>query len=293
MGLAAPSNALLRATGLGWFGVGLGLAQLIAPRAVGRTIGVGDSRRTRALLMGYGGRELTTGLGLVLGRKTATWMWARVAGHALDLATLGFVIATAKRRTARTRAINAAAVMAGVTAHDVLTAVELARHPSRQAAKGIEVRGAVTVNRSPAEVYDYWRKLENLPRFMAHLESVESRGSRSTWRAKAPLGKTVEWQAEITEDIPYEKIAWCSLPGSTVPNHGSVRFRPAPGNRGTEVLVSLKYDIPGRALGRGVVILFGEEPSIQVHSDLQRFKQMMELGDVIDSGNGNGRQVHP
>ena len=306
-----------RATGLGWFGVGVGLAQLLAPSRVARLIGARDSSRTRAVLQGYGARGLAGGLGILMGRVMTGWVWARVAGDALDLATLGLVVAAAKRRSRRTRAINATAAVAGVTALDVVTALQLTRNPARQAASGIEVKSAVTVNRSPSDVYDYWRKLDNLPRVMTHLESVDSTGSRTTWRAKAPLGKTVTWQAEITEDIPNERIAWCSLPGSTVPNHGSVRFRPAPDGRGTEVLVSLKYDIPGGSLARGVAMLFGEEPSIQIHSDLRRFKQMMEFGDVVESdasihsgmhaarppeqgeldsrkaGDGSSKQVHP
>jgi uncharacterized membrane protein len=269
------------------------LVQLIAPGVVAGVLGARGSRKARALLLGNGGREIATDLGLVMGRKTTGWMWARVAGHALELATLGVAIAAASRRKARSCAIDAAVAMAGVTVHDVLTAVQLTRDPPPQAARGIEVKSSVTVNRSPSDVYEFWRKLENLPRFMTHLEFVESTGNLSTWRAKAPFGITVQWQAEITDDVPNERIAWRSLPGSTVPNHGSVCFRPAPGDRGTEVLVNLKYDVPGRALARGVATLVGEEPSIQVRSDLQRFKQMMELGDAIDSGNGSSEQVRP
>jgi len=167
---------------------------------------------------------------------------------------------------------------------------------------------SVTIKRSPAEVYNRFRNLENLPRFMSHLETVTVHGEkRSTWRAKAPLGTTVEWDAEITQDIPHALIAWQSLPGALVPNGGSVRFRPAPGNRGTEVRVHLKYDAPQGKLTRLFAMLFGEEPSLQVATDLGRFKQMMELGDVVDSDAsihtgphpgrpskvGNGKQVHP
>ena len=93
----------------------------------------------------------------------------------------------------------------------------------------VYVGHAITINRPPEELYRYWRRLENLPQFMRHLEAVivvDDR--RSHWFAKAPGGRSVEWHAEITEDRPNELIAWRSLPGSDVMNRGTVRFdRPA------------------------------------------------------------------
>jgi uncharacterized membrane protein len=154
-------------------------------------------------------------------------------------------------------------------------------HAALQARHAIKVEESITVNRSAAEVYHFWRRLENLPRFMEHLESVTATDDRrSHWIAKAPLGAKVEWDAEIINDRENELIAWRSLPGSQIPNAGSVRFAPAAGGLGTEVMVELFYDAPGGQIGAAFAKLFGEEPRQQVHDDLQRFKQVMESGEA-------------
>jgi uncharacterized membrane protein len=148
----------------------------------------------------------------------------------------------------------------------------------------MDARSATTVNKEPADVYARWRAFDRFPEFMYHLESVEDTGpGRSHWVAKAPAGTTVEWDAEITEDVPGERIAWRSVEGSTVDNAGVVRFTPAPGGQGTEVHVELQYDPPGGALGGFVAKLFGEEPNQQLADDLRRFKSLLETGEVARS----------
>jgi uncharacterized membrane protein len=147
--------------------------------------------------------------------------------------------------------------------------------------RGIKVEKSVTINRSPAELYSFWKNFENLPRFMNHLESVKITGEgRSHWVAKAPAGRTVEWDAEIYNEKENELIAWRSLEGADVDNAGSVRFEPATGGRGTVVKVTLKYDPPGGVIGAAIARLFGEEPSQQIEEDLHRFKQVMETGET-------------
>lgn len=145
--------------------------------------------------------------------------------------------------------------------------------------------------RMPGELYDYWRNLENLPRILQHLERVKELDTRrSHWVAKAPAGQTVEWDAEIINDVPGEIIAWQSLPGASVPNAGAVNFREAPGGRGTEIKVVLDYEPPLGKLGVAVAKLFGEEPSIQVREDLRRYKRLMETGEIPVSYNpGQGK----
>lgn len=161
------------------------------------------------------------------------------------------------------------------------------------AGKGIKVEKSVTVNRAPEELYRFWRNFENLPRFMNHLESVKDSGEgRSHWVAKAPAGKTVQWDAEVYNEKENELIAWRSLEGADVDNAGSVRFEPATGGRGTVVRVTLKYDPPGGALGALVAKLFGEEPSQQIEDDLRRFKQVMEAGETATTeGQTSGRSA--
>ena len=112
---------------------------------------------------------------------------------------------------------------------------------------------------------------------MRHLESVTVVDeTRSRWKAKAPAGQSVEWDAVINHEEPNARIGWKSEGNATVPNAGSVRFSDAPGGRGTEVHVTLEYDPPAGRLGRLVAKLFGEEPDVQVREDLHRFKASME-----------------
>jgi uncharacterized membrane protein len=158
----------------------------------------------------------------------------------------------------------------------------------------IHVAKAVTINKSPAELYQFWRNFENLPLFMKHLESVTRLdGNRSHWKAKAPLGTSVEWDAEMTSDVANERIGWQSVDGSDIANSGVVEFRPTV-NRGTEVKVTMIYEAPGGKLGEWVAWLFGEEPSFQVKEDLRRFKQLMETGIIITTdGQPSGAEPMP
>lgn len=144
------------------------------------------------------------------------------------------------------------------------------------AAKPIFVEHSVVIDCPAQVVYDYWRKLENLPQIMSHLESVTTLDEkRSRWVAKAPLGTHVEWEAEIVNDKPGQRIGWHSLPGATVDNAGSVQFESLP-NGGTRVHVALSYRPPAGPLGAAVAKLFGEEPSQQIAEDLQKFKAAFE-----------------
>jgi uncharacterized membrane protein len=126
--------------------------------------------------------------------------------------------------------------------------------------------------------------VENLPRVMSHIESVQMIDERrSHWVAKAPVGSKVEWDAEIIDDRPNELIAWRSLEGSDVEHSGSVRFERAPGGRGTIVRVEMHYMPPAGPIGVLVAKVIGEAPEQQVQEDLRRFKQVMETGEIIRS----------
>lgn len=146
---------------------------------------------------------------------------------------------------------------------------------------GVRAANSVTIMKSSEELYSFWRKLENLPHFMNHLKSVtEIDATHSHWVAKAPLNMSVEWDAEITEDIPGQKIAWRSLADSQIPNEGYVEFNSAGEGRGTVVHVSLTYHPPAGALGATVAKLFGEEPNQQIAGDMHRFQRLMETGEI-------------
>lgn len=152
---------------------------------------------------------------------------------------------------------------------------------SVKAGAGVKIEKSLTINETPQKLYEFWRKFEYLPLFMEHLESVTETGAdKSHWKAKAPLGYSVEWDAEIIADIPNELISWRSLENSDIPNSGSVRFKSLNNGRGTMVKVSLSYEPPAGKIGAALAWLFGEEPSIQVADDLRRFKNLMETDEI-------------
>jgi uncharacterized membrane protein len=300
-------SAQRRARGLGWFSIGLGLAQIGAPRTVARLIGIDDDEETRNTMFAIGLREITSGIGILSRPRLAGWVWGRVGGDVMDLALLGKAMSQDENDRGRLAAATAAVL--GATVLDFLTGQQLSRGPNGSSSvpavgvgrrhgaaqrQGIHVKQAVTIKRPRSEVYSFWHNFENLPRFMAHLESVEVIDERrSHWKARAPGRTTVEWDAEVVEDRPNEFIVWRSLPDAGVPNSGSVQFRDAPGNRGTEVLVELRYQPPGGKLSSLIAKLFGEEPEQQVKGDLRRFKQVMETGEIVHSDASIHRGPHP
>lgn len=277
---------------LGYFSLALGLAELAAPRHVAKLIGLEDRSRTRAFLRVLGVREVASGLAILARPGEAGPLWGRVAGDAVDLALLGAAMTNGVQSRAKLGLATAA--VAGVAALDAYGAARLSRNGTVQKlVEPIHVVRSITIDDSPEVVYQFWRKLENLPQFMAHLESVEEDGPTSLWRAKGPAGTTIEWLAELTVDEPGEKLAWRSLEGASVPNRGVVCFKPGPAGRGTELIVELKYDPPGGALAGGLAKLFGEEPGQQIAGDLRRLKQVLETGSVVHSDASIHRGLHP
>ncbi len=144
---------------------------------------------------------------------------------------------------------------------------------------------AITIGRPVAEVYAFWRRLENFPLFMKGILSVTERGGgRSVWIARGPAGEAWEWEAEILEDRPGELLVWRSLPGSEVHHHGAVRFQEAPAGRGTEVRVGIEFLPPGGIAGRVVARLARRLPAHRVQEDLRRLKQILEAGETPIAG---------
>ena len=157
--------------------------------------------------------------------------------------------------------------------------------------KGVRVEKSVTIDAPPETLYAFWRNFENLPRFMHNLEAVHVRdGNRSHWVAKGPAGTTVDWEAEIINEVPNELIGWRSIDGSKVDNAGSVHFTRATGGRGTEVKVVLRYDPPAGRVGAKVSKILGEDPAMQVQEDLRRLKMLIETGELATThGQSSGR----
>jgi uncharacterized membrane protein len=228
---------------------------------------------------------IACGLGLLRRKRPAGFLWGRVLGDMMDLAMLKSALGS--RKTDRTRVLGSMAAVAGVTLLDAATAV---RASGRVRRRPPEVVKAVTVNRPREEVYRFWRNFQNLPRFMVDLESVQVRDDRrSHWVARIPGKRTVQWDAEVVEDRPNELISWRSLPGGDVTTEGSVRFASAPGGRGTEVRVYTHFEPPGLLGKRALARLLNKGVELAVGNELRRFKQVMEVGEVVHSD----ASIHP
>jgi uncharacterized membrane protein len=171
----------------------------------------------------------------------------------------------------------------GTTGHDpvykkigmntsVKTNPEAVSVPHQQ---GVHTQKSITVNRPASELYDFWRNFENLPEFMTNVRSVTVQSpTRSHWAVEGPAGTTVEWDAEIHNEVPNEVIGWRTLANAQINHAGSVRFTPMP--LGTEVTVTVEYVPPAGPLGVVVAKLFGKEAGQQIEQDLRSFKQLME-----------------
>ena len=148
-------------------------------------------------------------------------------------------------------------------------------------ARDVHIEKSTTINRDAEELYAFWRRFENLPQIMRHLESVNTIDKlRSHWVALGPAGKRFEWDAEIYNEKPNELIAWRSLPQADIVNAGSVRFEPLESGRGTRVRVVANYNLPGGRLTALAAKPFGIEPGQMIEDDLHRFKQLMETGEI-------------
>ena len=210
--------------------------------------------------------SMAAGTGLALyglsRRKTAGWVLTALGGMLLQRGATGHC------HTYEALGVNTAG-----TGEDTRRALG--------GSAGTHVEESVTINRPIEELYRFWRNLENLPQFMQHLESVERvTDTLSRWRAKGPGGKTVEWNAEIINEVPNKVIGWKSIEGSEVVSAGSVNFDDAGAGRGTRVRVHLQYSPPGGKIGAAVARLLGRDAATEIREDLRRFKQLVEAGEA-------------
>lgn len=279
----------------GILGLGLGLVMLASTRSFARWIGVHPSEQEVTVIRAVGLRGLVTSAGLLLTGDTR-WRAARIMGFLGDIGLLSMTASDAGLRRRLTRhPVDAARVrqvrtwLIGIVAIELGAALIRRGTAGRSGRRPIRVRQSITIHRPVEEVYRFWRDLENLPRFMRHLEAVEVADDRhSHWRAAGPAGTSVEWDARIEEDRPGERISWRSEEDAEVPNEGTVTFRPARRAEGTEVVVELEYRPPGGRVGAAVASLLGEEPSRQTRDDLRRLKDVLE--HETDRGGADGDQ---
>jgi uncharacterized membrane protein len=158
--------------------------------------------------------------------------------------------------------------------------------------QGVHLSSSITIARPVEDVFAYWRDVTNLPKFMHYLDSVTVKSpTESHWRVNGPAGITIEWDAEIIHEEANTVIGWRSLENPYVDHAGSVRFKPAPADQGTEVHVQLEYAPPGGKAGAALMGFFSELPERQILNDLRRLKQYLEVGDVAPiDGQPSGRE---
>jgi uncharacterized membrane protein len=187
--------------------------------------------------------------------------------------------------------LTSSALLVGAgLAYAAAKAIKVATEDS-EVAREVHVETSIAIDRSPAELYLFWRQFKNLPLFMRNLDSVSDLGAgRTHWVAKGPDGSLIEWDAEIYNEKANELIAWRSLEDSEIVNAGSVRFQPAPAGHGTYVRVALNYNPPAGKLGATIAQLLGADPAQLIKEDLRRLKQMMEAGEIATvDGQSSGR----
>lgn len=249
-----PPNESL-AVGLGWLSLAIGVAELAAPQHVARAIGIAPNERTLTALRASGAREVAAGLAILSQPENPTWLWSRVAGDALDLATLAGTISSPGTDTRR--AVLATAAVLGRTALDVLCARQLsAPHHGHdaygRAADGrlqtardrrVRVSESITINHPLERIEQRWSDLDSLP----------------------------------------EALRLCGRSSDDSGDRAIVELRHAPGGRGTEVRVEIEYSPRGGVLGAALAKVIGADPTGQVRQDLRRLKQMVETGDVMVS----------
>jgi len=188
-------------------------------------------------------------------------------------------------------AIGGGLIYRGATGHcpvyerlDVNTA-EDGEQSQLESSRAVHLATAFLINRSPQELYDFWRDFENLPKIMTHIESVrklDDDGKRTHWVAKSTsAGKQFEWDAEITAEESGRRIAWRSLPGGDIETQGEITFEQHLGDRGTNVHVSMDYVPPGGRVGHWIARMLGENPLRVVREDLRNFKRLMETGEIL------------
>ncbi|TMQ13573.1 MAG: SRPBCC family protein [Deltaproteobacteria bacterium] len=190
------------------------------------------------------------------------------------------------RGSNRRRLAIALGAIAGIAAIDIFASRRRAL-----ASRRASVIAAVTINKPPLEVYEFFRKLEHLPQFMDYLASVEVLGPRrSRWTAVLPVGGTASWEAEILEDRPGSALSWCSVEGSPIQTRGRVTFTRTPGRNMTEIRVELQLAVLGGGPSTTLARLFARP---QIKADLRRLKQVLETGEVLYSDASQHQLPHP
>jgi hypothetical protein len=242
------------ATFLGWFSLGLGVPQLVTPGRVNRLIGVRDDSESRMWQRIVGVRELAAAAGILSQRRPTEFLWARVAGDVKDLALLAN--AFRNKPDSRGRLTLAAASVVGVTVADTYTSMRFSNEPDlTREEREMQVKTATTILASREEVFQRWRYYDSF----------------------------IAAEADVHDERPNDQLAWRSHTNPGVDISGVARFVDAPGDRGTEVHLDMTYSVPTGRVGMTLAKLLGDDAATKAKDDLRRFKQLVEVGEVVRS----------
>jgi uncharacterized membrane protein len=217
---------------------------------------------------------LMSGLAVLKQRPPAAALWSRVGGDVVDLALLTGALLTPG--TGKLRGALATASVGAITALDV----GLGRAATK-AAEPLEVQSWITIAGSPEALYGRWREPRTVPEVMQHFAEVRLEGDlRSHWVVSGPAGTRLEWDSEIVEERPGERLAWQSRTGSSPGPQGSVTFRPAPSGLGTEVGLSFRLESTAGTVGAAMSPLSNRLSRLVLGKALRRFKSLVETGEI-------------
>lgn len=283
-GRGQDSNTLRKlAHSLGWLSVGLGVTEIVAPRAFAKLEGI--SRHTPDKLKKF--RKLASGVGLLAKPQPSLNFWTRIGGELLQFAN--------SRRAARSRGSGAriAATVAAVGGATALGAVLIKKSRAGSVShRSMQHSASVAINRPIEECYRYWRDPQKLPTFFKNLKEVHTIGNdRLELVTRGPKGQEISRAMIVTEDVPNQSLAWRSIEDRRFTESGSVRFEPLAGGKGTIVRLHVSHEIPS-ATARVVTSLLGHDPALRLRKTLLRFKQMLEAGEIATTeGQPAGRSA--
>lgn len=175
---------------LGWFSLGLGAAEVAAPKLMCKVVGADGGKTARTIMRSMGLREIAQGIGVLTRPRPTNWLWARVAGDGLDLSLL--LLVAAKHRRARTA--FALANVAAVTVPDVFESLHLSQQRGEPQGARL-VRKAVTIRKPRQEVEQAWANAEELRR------KVDGAGAFVSF-SDAPGNRGTELAVEFVHDPP-------------------------------------------------------------------------------------------
>jgi uncharacterized membrane protein len=248
--------------GLGYFSLGLGAVQLLAPAATNRLIGVRDDHTTRRWQRLVGAQELLAAAAILPRRRPVETLWGRTSADIVHLAMLAVAYRT--RRSSAARLGLAAGSVVGCLAADAFASVRMTTDPDlEQEGRAVTGHAAITIRASREELVARWQEFEQ--------------------GEHARLGPV-----EILDGEPAAGVRWRTAPGAARSAEGVLRLREAPGSRGCEIHIDIASEVPGGSVGAALQKVSGEEPLQLVRDDLRRLKQLLETGEIARSDGAPG-----